>query len=292
MFMENKPEKFEEPKAEVMTYEEYAEVHHDTPYVFEIESGDKKISYFGAEHSRNPQNPMFEELEQKFLETNPDIVFVEGWNRLEEVKPGIIKGFKKASRENIIKQFGEPGFTMKLAAEAGIDLESPEPKFRDEINHLLERGFGREEIFAFYAYRQIEQYHRTPEKPELEEYLAPFIQKEFSVAAKWKDFDYSVKHLQEIGNKIWGEKGDLNDPRHAEEKNNPTLSDDTKDRQTVVNEIARQSSRYRDECVVERIKEAIKEKDRLFIVFGATHAVMQEPALRKMFSENKKSVEK
>ena len=47
--MENKPEKFEEPKAEVMTYEEYAEVHHDTPYVFEIESGDKKISYFGAE---------------------------------------------------------------------------------------------------------------------------------------------------------------------------------------------------------------------------------------------------
>lgn len=284
--MENRPEKFEESKPETMTFEEYAEIRHETPYVFEAENGEKKITYYGAGHSQHPEDPMFGEIEKKFHEADPDIVFVEGWDKLEELKPMVIKKFKEADREKIIKEFGEPGFTIKLAVEAGVEMESPEPKFGDEINHLLDLGFGKDEVFAYYTYRQITQYYRTPDAPALEVYLEPFFQKNFSKAAQWKDFDYSLSHLKEIGKKIFGKRGDVNNSEYAVEWSDPTIWPEMKARQTVVNEIARQSTYYRDSYMIQRVLEVMKEKNRLFVVFGASHAVMQESAIRKILSEN------
>ena len=145
---EPKIEPKQEKVAKTMSFEEYAEMHHETPYVFEIESGDKKIVYFGAEHSRDPENSMFGEIEQKFRDANPQIVFVEGMTNLEDRKQEDIEKLKEKSREEVIKELGEPGFALKLAVEAGIEIESPEPKFDEEINYLVEHGFNRDKIFA------------------------------------------------------------------------------------------------------------------------------------------------
>lgn len=281
---EPKVEASSEGEARTMTFEEYAEMNHNTPYVFEVEDGEKKIVYFGAGHSRNPEDPMFRELEQKFQDADPQMVFVEGMNGLEERKEQGIPKLKETDRNEVIKELGEPGFVLKLTAEAGIDMESPEPRFSDEIDHLLTQGFDRDEILAFYMYRQIDQYHHTPEKARMEEYLEPYLQ-EFHEATQWEGFDYSLRHLEEVGRTIWGDGGGLGSIEGAKERIDPTPWPEAKDKQTVVNEIARQSSYYRDRYVVSRIKEAMKGRDRLFVVFGASHAVMQEPAIRELLSK-------
>lgn len=286
--MEGEPkiESRPEGKIETMTFEEYAEMHHETPHVFTVENGGKQVVYFGTEHSRDPDNPMFGEIEQKFREANPQIVFVEGMGGLEDRKQEAIKKLKERSNEEVIRELGEPGFTLKLAVEASVDMESPEPKFSDEINHLIQGGFSQDEIFAFYMYRQVEQYHRTPKKPELEKYLEPYID-ELQRATRWKGFDYSVDHLEEVGKRIWGEKSGLDNAEIAKERIDPVPWPDMRDKQTVVNEIARQSSYHRDRYIVERMKKVMTNKNRLFVIFGASHAVMQEQAIRKLFSDGK-----
>jgi hypothetical protein len=114
---------------------------------------------------------MFTDIENRFQQFKPDVVIVEGIPSLSEKKELAKQKAKEISRDEVIEKFGEPGFTLKLAAEADINMESPEPKYGDEINHLLGLGFTQNEIFAFYMYRYISQYHRMPNKPKIKNYL-------------------------------------------------------------------------------------------------------------------------
>ncbi len=267
-------------KHQIMTFEEYAKSRHEAPYVFEIENGNKKITYFGARHSQNPADPMFARIEQKFSSSNPEIVFVEGVDQLKTQKPHIIKMLVGWSRETSIKEMGESGFVLKLAIESGVEIESPEPEFKDELAHLLRQGFSREDIFAYYLYRQIEQYHRMVEKPALDAYLDPHL-RGFRLTADWEDFECSLNNLEAIGKKIWGERGGFETNNVS--RTDPTPWNEKKDTWTAVNQIAQQSSYFRDEYIVQRIADVMKQKNRLFVVFGASHAYMQESALRKLF---------
>ena len=49
---------------------------------------------------------------------------------------------------------------------------------------------------------------------------------------------------------------------------------------TSINRINQEVTHFRDCNVVRSIVDALKTHDRLFIIFGSSHAVMQEPALR------------
>src|SRR3989344_5928624 len=172
---------------------------------------------------------------------------------------------------------GEQGFTLKLAAKAGAKIESPEPNFKDEIQYLIDQGFQKDEIFAFYTYRQIDQYYRTPKEIPLEEYLQPYVN-EFKDTADWQDFDYSIEHLKEIGNTIWGKVGDILKKDKEESRWNPVPSEVKQ--WTNVNVIAQQSCYFRQNFIMQRAQKTMEEKDRLFIVFGASHAYMLEPGFK------------
>ncbi len=266
----------------IMSFQEYAEREHDVPYVFELNKGDKTLTYYGADHSHNPENPMFADIEQRFQKSKPQLVIVEGISQLEKQKEKFKVALKESSREDIIKRMGEPGFALKLAIDAGIDVKSPEPELNEEIGHLIEQGYGKEEIFAFYMYRSANQYQRTPNTPSIEEYLQPDME-EFKTSTNWENFDYSIANLQGIGNRLWGDRGALDSEEFSEERIDPVPWGGKKDMQTVVNQIAAQSSLFRDEYMVKQLQEILKQKDKVFIVFGASHAYMQEPAIKVLF---------
>jgi hypothetical protein len=52
-----------------------------------------------------------------------------------------------------------------------------------------------------------------------------------------------------------------------------------------LNRIGSASSLFRDRKIVSDILEAFKTHDRIFVIYGASHAVMQEPALKKAFDK-------
>lgn len=266
----------------VMSFEEYAKIEHEVPYVYELKQGDREVLYFGVDHSNDISNPQFNEIQKKFNEIKPDVVFVEGFDSLAEKKEKAVEHISKNTIEDLTKSFGESGFVLKLAVSSGADFDSPEPKFKTEIEYLLKKGFSKEDIFAFYLYRQISQYDRSVENVNIEEYLNLLIA-DIKNQTDWQNFDYSILHLKKIGEKIWGEKGDLYSKEFSIERVDPTPWENRTEMQTIITKIAQESNQFRNGYMIQRIQEVLKDKKKLFIVFGASHAVMQEPALKKMF---------
>jgi len=273
------------PQIMTMTFEEYAGIEHPTPYVFELEKDNKRLVYFGASHSNIPRDPLFNKLQAKFDQTQPELVFVEGVMRFQERKKELIESLQHADRDQVINEGGESLFTLKLAAEAGVEVDVPEPSDKSIIRNLLQQGFSPDAIFAHEVYLIIDQYYRIPERPDLEKYLSRYIN-EFQSVTNWSGFEYSLAHAQQIGETIWGrEKANPHVAKFAGPRVDPTPSKETAKYQTMISKIARETSYARDRFMVKKIQEALEGYNRLFVVFGASHAVMQEGALRKLFSD-------
>lgn len=87
----------------IMTWEKYNSVDKKVrrfPYVFEIEKGKQKLTYFGSQHSKDPKNPQFERIQEEFedfcRDRNPKdcVVLVEGRARpyIEDRHEAILRG--------------------------------------------------------------------------------------------------------------------------------------------------------------------------------------------------------
>ena len=282
---QNNNEKSEDPIEFVMTAEAYAKIEHESPYVFEVSGENTNLMYFGAGHSFSPEDAMFADIKQRFKDFDADIVLVEGMNDLKDTKVELAQWLREHSEEEAILEAGEPGFALKLAVDKNIDVMSPEPRFSDELESLEEQGFSRDEIFAYYFYRMIPQWHRQEDKSDVREYLASTV-KALKQSTGWEDYDFSFDHAIEIGKKLWGEDMSLEDENFFDDRVDPIPWEEKRDSQDAVNLVARASSRYRDQYMVQQIGEVLKAHKRPFVVFGGSHAVMQEPAIRKLMEKS------
>lgn len=270
----------------IMTSENYAEIRHETPYIFELKAGDKELHYFGTPHVRDPQDPLFAEIEAAFSKANPDMVFVEGMSNLPKDKTRYNEMLKTASREEIIEKSGEPGFTRKLAAERNVEWNSPEPGDEDLYENLLTKGFSKDEIFAWYVFHILPQYQRQVSRQGFKQYVERFIDS-FKWRTDWEHFDYSYEHAIKLGEQILGRSIDVENESDATNFIDPIPWEKKKESQTILNRIGSASSFFRDQKIVSDILEAFKNHKRVFVVYGASHAAMQEPAFKKFFEENK-----
>jgi hypothetical protein len=275
-------ENLEKLEGLILTNEQYREhpfAHSEEPraYVFELRKGSKIILYFGSNHISDPQDPMYRQIAEKFSEINPDMVYIEG---MQKINTNNIKVRERilTSTLDSTKLEGENSFTLKLAVDAGIDFESPEPEFAEELAHLLHKGFSKQNIFNYYMYRDIDQYqrmHKNRDAGECERDLKSYI-RYFRTISAWntEEVDYFeqdvLSHLNVDDESFYHIQVD---PIPWE--GNP---------QTVINEISRGSSSFRDNHIFQRITQGLKTHNRIFIVYGSAHAVKQEPALRALIN--------
>lgn len=266
-----------------MSFEEYARSEHEQPYIYEISQGEKKLVYFGAYHAYDPADPMLADIKKRFEELQPNVVVVEGMEKLAQLPPEAMDRVRLASWEDAARKGGEAGFALKLAVEAGIDVVSPEPDDRAEIADLEAHGYTKEQIFAFHIYRSVAQYWRQVPDLSINEFLGPYVEM-FKESVDWQDFDFSLDHVEKIGKEIWGEAANLEDVDAANARIDPVPWPGTEERQTVINNVARRSSQFRDEQLVAAIRELAKKHERVLVVFGASHAYMQQPALRNLYN--------
>ena len=278
---ESSSEVLEQILDSIMTAEEYSKIEHATPYIFELKTGDKELYYFGSSHTSDPNNPLFAEIEAAFNKVNPDIVFVEGMNvRVDKNK--FNESIKSATREEAIDRMGESGFTLKLGIDKGIDWSSPEPTDEDLYNNLLAKGFSKDQIFAWDVFLILPQYHRQMNKRGFKQYVQPFLDR-FKQATHWEGFDYSYERVMQLGEQIFGEAVDVENDPNALDRIDPIPWDEKKEKQTILNRIGEASSLLRDRKIVSEILNAFKTHKRVFVVYGSSHAAMQEPALKKAF---------
>ena len=255
---------------EIMSWQEYKSYSYSWPYSYRINTSHGGLLYFGVEHSYRPQAYQFSQIETLWKQFRPEIAFNEGNT------PPIGRINKKRS----IKKYGEVGlivFLSKQDTAHSIHLESLDPKFEEEVA-FLRRRYSGEQLKVFYVLRQKSTYDRMS-KPavSLNEYLDDFIRNELRILDAPPN---SITELQSIYAKYFPDKGlyrratySLVDPAP-----DPTV------KETVFNEISRASIEYRDQFMIGQILRFVCQK-RVLAVVGATHVVMQEPALRALLPE-------
>ena len=115
-----------------------------------------------------------------------------------------------------------------------------------------------------------------------EKYVSGFIDR-FKRTTNWGGFDYSYERAIKLGEQILGRPIDVENESEALDFIDPIPWDEKRDKQTILNRIGEQSSLFRDKKIVSDILQALKTHKRVFVVYGASHASMQEPAFKKAF---------
>lgn len=109
-------------KSLLYSYADWKEIFRKDP-ILEIEKHDQGFYYFGANHSRDPQNDQYSRLRnywERFLEKTVDkdrVVFIEGG----------LRGTRK-SEEEAIHKGAEADLVTLWASRLNISLFCPEPK--------------------------------------------------------------------------------------------------------------------------------------------------------------------
>lgn len=271
------------PKQAILSFEEYrdtpfANAEDERKYTYCVEAAGKSIHVFGTAHLHEPDDPLFDEIRYALHEARPDVVLVEGKEYLNEHKDRIRAHLKQVHVTDLFEE-GESVVALKHAVELGADFESPEPDLREEVTRMLNDGYAPRDIFTYYAYRSVAQYIREHSDPRIEECRA-HLSPEFEKLRSGTGWDEQV--LDELEATLLREL-DISDQTRYETQSDPVPWEGVP--QTPVNEVARTSCRIRDEHILKRVAELMETYDNVFIVYGSTHAVRLEPAIRQLIEE-------
>src|SRR5262245_10856200 len=241
----------------ILRFSEYAAVRHPTPYLVEVERDGSYLSLLGGLHSTDPADPMFGHIEEVFSRLSPVFALHEG------TPPAV-----EPDREIAIRRHGESGLVRHLAARAGIGTASMDIPLAKEAS-LLRRRIGQRDALVFLVVRQLASFNRKTARMDFGAYFGEFFDT-IAPALHLPGIDWPLveaEHVRLLGRPLAaGQVTGL--------ETNPMCDD------LPTQRIARWSNRWRDEYMLRRLLESLREHQRVFATVGVTHAVMLEPALR------------
>jgi hypothetical protein len=96
----------------------------------------------------------------------------------------------------------------------------------------------------------------------------------------WENFNFAFDPtVLQIHRKIFGKELDLSDKDAVRRIQSPVSNE------SVINDIARASLKVRDCAILDSIGKFWEEGKNIFVVYGATHAIIQERAIREIVED-------
>lgn len=267
----------------IMLAEIYATLTHSRPYVYDLEKGQKKLFCYGISHIRNLEDPRLESFKSYFLRNIPDVLFVEGIH-VKGNRGRFDKRLLRLSQEEVVSRYGESGFAARLALENGVPWVCPEPTKRDLYSNLVIEGFSKLDIFTWMILVQLPTFILINQKNSFKHYCRKSI-KIFKQNTKWKDFDYSFEKAINYAQRTLKDSIDRSNLEMALGWVDPIPRKDSLSSQTILNNVAQSASKFRDRHIVTQVVAALNNNNKVMIVYGASHIVMQEPAYRILFTK-------
>lgn len=249
-----------------MSWEEYSRTSYRWPYVVTIYTPHGSLFYFGVQHTDDPCDEQLREIEMFWMQFDPDAAFYEGPDR----------PFAENTRSQAVRNAGESGLVRYLAG-SHLTVNSMEPKLSDEIAELLKK-YKPEQVKIFYIMRDMVAHDRLKFPTESrQEYLQAEMTRYSPEPALKNTSPMTISELQATFAKYFPDLGPYKDA--------PVWVDPASVG-TVLNDISRASTEYRDEYMVSLLSRTVCEQKRVFAVVGASHVVRQEPAIRAFLAEN------
>lgn len=230
--------------------------------------------YFGAAHSFDPIHPQFKLLEKKWrnfikkTKKQKCILLIEN-----KIKKTYIKNQKDA-----VLQCGEPGFAIYLAKKNKINFKCPEPSIRLQVKELL-KSYKINEVMYFYFIGVLAQWYKLKYKPEFKKYAA-LILRHLKRELNWLKFDFYLTNLEKTHQNIFKERLNQKYKKTIREAASPV------EYNSIINEISRRNSMFRNRYIVKEIKKLWDKKKNIFIVYGSGHAVIQRKELEKLANKS------
>lgn len=252
----------------VMSWQQYAETRHQTPYVLEATRETGELLYFGASHMGEmvgkPILPQTEQIERAWARYRPEVAFYEGRSTYGAELPTVLDAAKRA---------GEPGVVNFLAARDRVPAHSLEPTLEEEVAELR-RHFTAEQVRLYYVLRCVSQRCTGPGTPE--EQVERWLQRREGTSPSLPGPPRSIDEVATMTARLLPHLGAWQDVSAQDRDPIPRAGR----RGTFLSEISRRSSIMRDEQMVRTLVRAVRRGQRVFAVMGASHVVMQESALR------------
>lgn len=242
-----------------MTFEEYRALSHAAPYVLEVQRGHGELIYFGARHSYDPADPQCRWIEELWGDFRPTIAFNEGGD------PPTL-----ATAADAISHHGEAGLVRFLAARDGVPVHSLEPGLNRLVDDALAAGFSPQQVKLYHALLPWISYRQSAGSESPNAFLGRVL-RSLSHIKPLQGPPRDVRELDSAFAELFPERPDWREV--SREWFDPAAKG------TFLNALARRVSERRDAHMVGLLNDAVNRGERVFAVVGASHVVMQEPAL-------------
>ncbi|EKD96058.1 MAG: hypothetical protein ACD_24C00205G0002 [uncultured bacterium] len=260
---------------DLLTLAEYIKIKLEGLYSYVLSNHSQFLFYIGFKHSNDPTNPDFTTLDEYWS----DFMFkTDGKDRIALVEGNIRRYFEDRDK-SIIQAGGEGGYLTHLAVKNNIQVLCPELPKDSEINILL-LDFTMEQIAYFFFARYMSFHPKFGDTLGFDNKSLLALLQKVVKASSGLDFDYSLDNMAKIHEKLFGTKLDTRDKGFFGQLLIPH------ENRTVINKVVNKVDYIRDNWIVGEIERLWKEGKSIFIVYGRTHAVIQERAIRKIVEEN------
>jgi hypothetical protein len=245
--------------------------HGYSPTITVLSNNNKRLAFFGASHTRTVDHPQFKALQKEFLAQNPQIAFNEGGQVSK----------KYNSVDSAILNNGETGLLKYLCDRQNIAMLDGDMSAKEEFAGLLKQ-FPEDQVYLYMAverflnpFKQGYNKNLSFEEAFQKEHVAYLENNGFNLSAEEKTTDY----LRKLYAKYFKQPLDLN---HLVEVHDYYLTN-----MGIFGKIGRTSKDIRDQVLLSKIDKALDEYDRVFIVFGGSHWVAVQPALRYIINKSR-----
>lgn len=253
----------------ILSYEQYEQTNHGKLCVVKHAIRNQQITFLSTGHIFDPDDPNFIILESEFqsfcsISNSPQIVFVEGG-----IRP-IDSDYKHSILRN-----GEVGATCYLARTNNLNLHSPELTAEEEINSIIEIS-NQKTIEYFYTARQIGQYYRLlpSYRPALDIYMGKYWQTD---TLRYHNLNLSKSNFLSLHKHFYPESSlDFGNEKFFKSFGDPTNHTD------YFSEISRKFGVVRDNHIFSQIEKYWQDGFSIFGIYGSSHVIMLEPAIRAL----------
>lgn len=246
-------------------YDDSATFSIPLPYVLDIYKGKKHLVYYGTQHSNNPDDSMYLDMEKRFITLKPQFAFNEGGNGWPVF----------STKDSAVKLTGDPGFLIYLCHKHNVPVTTLEPTDSLEYDYLL-KNFKKKDVLLMYFVRQLDQLQRQKvSNSDFDNDANKFILALKKRGMPLNDKESKLSYFISCYEDFYKTKFNLMsfDPTSYWPIYN----------KNILNKISRESAYFRDLHVIKVIEESLKKYDRVFVVMGGSHLVVEEPVLKYLF---------